>query len=339
MFNKARLKLTLWYLLIIMIISLSFSLFVYKNLTSELDRVEKSQRLRDELRVKLPEGIGEFQFRPFRTFRIDQEVIDETKKRWFFNLFLINLGILGFSSLAGYFLAGRTLRPIKEMIDEQNRFITDASHELRTPLTSLKSEIEVNLRDQKLDLKQSKKILESNLEEVNKLQYLSDNLIKLTQYQKMNANITYQKVEFAEVIKEAVRKVSKLANHKKIVIKTALAGGQVSGEKQSLVELLTILLDNAIKYSRGKSLVQVNSKVSKDSLEIKIKDQGVGINKSDIPYLFDRFYRVDKSRVADGYGLGLSIAKEIVEKHHGEIRVDSKVEKGTTFLIKLPLIN
>lgn len=332
MFEKTRLKLTAWYLLIIMLISVSFSVAIYKSLTSELDRVERMQRQKQQEQFPYP-------IRQLFPRAIDQEIIDETENRLVERLFLTNLGILIFAGAAGYFLAGRTLRPIKEMLDEQNRFITDASHELRTPLTSLKSEIEVNLRDKKLN-SDTKKILESNLEEVNNLQYLSDNLIKLAQYQKSNGNIAFEKVSLSEVVGDAVKKVSAMAKVKQIKIVNDIKDFSVEGDKQSLTELFVILLDNAIKYSSKNKTVNVSNKKIDHSVAIEIKDEGVGIAEENIPHLFDRFYRGDKSRTkegATGYGLGLSIAKQIVGKHHGTIRVESEIDSGTIFTIKLPL--
>ena len=120
--------------------------------------------------------------------------------------------------MAGYFLAGRTLRPIKNMLDEQNRFITDASHELNTPLTSLKTAIEVNLRDKNLSLKKAKDVLKSNLDDVNNLQFLSAELIKLTQYQDQNINLQLGKVLLKDVIEEAIEKVKVLAKKRNIKI-------------------------------------------------------------------------------------------------------------------------
>lgn len=349
MFHKARFKLTAWYLVIIMLISICFSVAIYEILTYELDRVERMQRIRQERQFSITDGGAVVELRPRaqRPPMIDPEIIEETKARLKSMLISINLGILGFSSLAGYFLAGRTLRPIKEMVDEQNRFIADASHELRTPLTSLKSEIEVNLRDKKLNLTDAKKILESNLEEVNNLQYLSDNLIKLTQYQKINGNIVFEKVQLEEVAKEAIKKVANLARRKKITIKNEIKTQMFEADKQSLIELLVILLDNAIKYSEKNTAIEISSSLSGHlgggglkSVVIKVQDQGVGIDKKDLPHLFDRFYRSDKSRTKkgiDGYGLGLSIAKQIVEKHKGVIKVESEVDKGTTIFVYLPL--
>lgn len=267
------------------------------------------------------------------------EVIQEANERLLYILIAINLAIFGLSGAAGYFLAGRTLKPIKEMVDEQNRFITDASHELRTPITSLKSEIEVNLRDKKLTLAGARKLLESNLEEVNNLQYLSDNLIKLAQNQNPGS-IKFEEVSLLEISREALKKVEKLAKRKKITIENNIQNDVLEADSQNLIELFVIFLDNAIKYSAQNTKINLFSKKSGNSVILEVKDQGLGIEKKDIPNLFDRFYRADQSRTkldVNGYGLGLSIAKQIIGKHSGSIEVKSELGKGTTFTIKLPI--
>lgn len=341
MFTKARLKLTAWYLLIIMLVSIFFSIAMYGVLTNELNRVEHIQRLRQERQLSMSELNSiplEFRQRVPRTFMLDPQLIEETKNRLKTILILVNLGILGTSSLAGYFLAGRTLKPIKEMVDEQNRFITDASHELRTPITSLKTEIEVNLRNKNLS-KDAKKLLESNLEDVNSLQSLSDNLIRLTQYQKTNNNIQFKDVSLAEVIEEACKKVSGLAKHRSITVKNQVKNFSLEGDRQSLTELFVIFLDNAIKYSHKNTAILLTSKKTDHFLNVDIKDEGIGIADQDLPHLFDRFYRVDKSRTktdVQGYGLGLSIARQIIDRHNGSIEVESEEGIGTTFSIQLP---
>ena len=342
MFNSARIKLTAWYLLIIMLISISFSVAMYKVLASELDRFERIQRVRIENRLPErnrtipPSGVrGELS----RPFALDPDLVAETKYRLIVFLTAINCAILGISAAAGYFLAGRTLKPIKEMVDEQNRFITDASHELRTPLTSLKSEIEVAQRDKNLTLSEAKELLESNLEEVNNLQILSDNLIKLTQYQKTNNNLALETVSIKSIIDNACKKVAGLAKAKGITIKNDIDDLQVEIEKNTFGELFVILLDNAIKYSPKGGKVFVKSKKTDSQILIEVKDQGAGIDSKDIPHLFDRFYRSDKSRTKSkvaGYGLGLAIAKQIVDKHKGSIKVESEITKGTTFTIQIP---
>ncbi len=337
MFNRARLKLTGYYLLIIMSISILFSVAVYKALTREYNYLSQREVMREgSMRFFPPLAITPLP----RRFQLDPEVLEESRQRVEIVLIIINLIILGLSGVLGYFLAGRTLEPIEEMLSEQNRFITDSSHELRTPLTALRSEIEVALRDKGLSLSEAKKLLQSNLEEVNNLQSLSDNLIKLTQYQKGANHFTLKEVSLSEVVQEAVKKASPLAKNKKIKISTEVKNVQIEGNKQTLIDLLVIFLDNAVKYSYQGKDVTITSERPDHSVVISINDQGIGISKEDLPHIFDRFYRVDKSRTkveASGYGLGLSIAKEIAEKHNGKIWVESQLEKGTTFNIQLPL--
>jgi two-component system, OmpR family, sensor histidine kinase CiaH len=343
MFSNARLKLTGWYLLIIMLISVSFSIVIYRFLTSEINRALNMEKLHQQGAYYPAKKFIFFNNNDEVTRGImitppNTEVLEEAKQRILFLLIVINLGILGLSGVAGYLLAGLTLKPIKKMVDEQNRFITDASHELRTPLTSLRSEIEVNLRDKKLTVKDARKLLESNLEEVNNLQYLSDNLIKLAQTHTPNG-IKFETVSFFDIATEAIRKVEKLAKKKNIDIEKSIEESLLLADRQGLTELLVILLDNAIKYSPENSSINLTSKKSGKNLKIEVKDQGIGIDKKDLPMLFKRFYRADSARSkkdADGFGLGLSIAKDIIEKHNGTIEVKSKPGVGTTFQIKIP---
>ncbi|MCX6794265.1 MAG: HAMP domain-containing sensor histidine kinase [Candidatus Gottesmanbacteria bacterium] len=333
MFRSARIKLTAWYLLIIMLVSVSFSVAMYRVLTSELDRLERVERVRIEHR--LPGGNLIF---------LDPDLLEETKSRVKLILILINLIILAGSAYAGYILAGRTLNPIAEMVDEQNRFITDASHELRTPLTSLKSEIEVNLRDPDISLDQAKSLLKSNLEEVNSLQVLSDGLIRLTQYSTRGGSALGgqkgQDVSLEVDAKEAIRKVTNAAKEKKITIANDIHNTNLQGNRTALTELLVIFLDNAIKYSQKQKTIHLTGRKSDGKIIIEITDQGFGIDEKDIPHLFDRFYRADKSRTKTGipgYGLGLSIARQIIDQHNGTIRVHSELKKGTTFTVELPI--
>jgi len=343
MFQSARIKLTIWYTLIIMLISLSFSLAIYKVLGSELDRLDRTQRLRIE------RGLPE---RPFltpstdldqripRRFFLDPELLKETRERLGLILALINLVILAISAASGYFLSGRTLKPIKEMVEEQNRFITDASHELRTPLTTLKTEIEVNLRNKKLSVEEAKAILKSNLEEVNNLQVLSDDLIKLTRYQPEKNVLTLVEVTSKQLFDEAVKKIVNQSEAKKIKINTIGEELKFEGNRKTLVELLIILLDNAIKYSPGQSEIKLEAEKVDGSIFLHVSDQGVGIEEKDLPHIFDRFYRADRSRTkieVSGYGLGLSIARKIAERHGGSIRVKSKINSGSVFTVELPL--
>ncbi len=332
MFQSARLKLTAWYLTRIMAISILFRMVLYRAFTQEVDRSLRVQQFRiyqsenpDTLFIQPPPP--------------DPQVFQEASNRIKITLVLINFSIFVFAGGAGYFLAGRTLKPIQEMVDEQNRFITDASHELRTPLTALRSEIEVNLRDKKLALQDAKRLLASNLEEVENLQILSDNLLELAQFQKPNDNPQSTTVVLTEIIDDAIRKVNPLAKEKDITIQKQSDNYRLHGDKQSFVQLFVILLENAIKYSQPKTVVTVTASSFERTIQVMITDQGIGIDKKDIPHIFDRFYRADTSRTkqaVSGYGLGLSIAKKIVAIYKGSVNVKSEKGKGTTFTIQLP---
>jgi signal transduction histidine kinase len=131
-----------------------------------------------------------------------------------------------------------------------------------------------------------------------------------------------------------------MAKKKNIMFEIDTIDGEVIGDKQSLVEVFVNLFDNAIKYSDAKTKVTVSSKVRKHTSIVSVKDQGLGIAENDLPHIFDRFYRADKSRSqADGHGLGLSIAKKIVTAHNGSITVESIHKKGTTFILTFPLVS
>lgn len=341
-FHYARLKLTAWYLLIIMSLSIIFSVFIFKAWTIEIDRFERAQRFFIERRlqegslpVPPPDGRRAFLF---NGDQMNPELIAETKQRILLMLIAANAGILVITGGLGYFLAGRTLKPIREMIDEQNRFITDASHELKTPLTALRSEFEVAILDEnKLQLKEAKHLIKSGVEEIVNLQVLAENLIELTQQQKKIGSLKTEDASLLEVIEAALKRVVPLARKRQIAINNQVDDFVLEGETQSLTELFVILLDNAIKYSAEHTEIILTSKRTDHHIQIEVIDKGMGIDEKDIPHVFDRFYRADKSRSkTPGYGLGLSIAKKIIETHKGSISVESKINKGTKFIVKLP---
>lgn len=351
MFQQARIKLTAFYLLIIMTISIVFSLLVFQTLTMELVRSLRIQAWRtipDENLGPIPpnyqifprsELFGGRLFRGEPPESIHSEVFEEAKQRVAFRLILLNLGILLFSGGAGYYLAGRTLKPIGEMVSEQKKFIADASHELRTPLAALKTEIEVSLRDKNLKIKEAREQLFSNLEEVNKLKSLTDYFLKLSSYEKDNFVLSTEQFLLNQLLKDVLRAFRPRVKEKKIEIVEKIEPVEIAANKVSLFELFSVLIDNALKYSPEKSRIKVNLWSENNKAVVKIQDFGIGIKEEDLPHVFDRFYRADQSRnkkQIDGYGLGLSIAKNIVELHRGEIKVESEENKGTIFTITLP---
>lgn len=337
MFKEARIKLTGWYLLIIMVISLGFSLAIYAGINSELIRIDNLQKARQN-NVDTISGFLRQNGLPLpaEIQSIESETVEQARLRIVSALGLINVSILVVSGLGGYLLAGLTLDPISKMVRRQKEFIGNASHELRTPLTSLKTEIEVALRDKKMNANDFKELLKSNLEDVNNMQRLSNYLLELNKYENSETKIDITKVDLAEAVGLAIKKVEPVAVKKKIKIVSKLQKTKVNGNSDALMELSTILIDNAIKYSGKSKKIEVKTK-NKGVLEVK--DFGIGIPEADLPHIFERFYRseVSRSKVKiDGYGLGLSIAKSIIDKLGGRIKINSKIGQGTTFTVYIP---
>ena len=334
MFKQARLKLTAWYLLIIMVISISFSALIYQLISSEINRFADSQRNRFEKQFIINNNP-----RPPQII-IDDDLIAESKQRLLVNLLIINGFIILTSGSLSYFLAGRTLRPIQKMTEDQKQFISDASHELKTPITSLKTMLEVSLRDPNLNLIESKKVLADSIYATNQLKTLSDSLLELNHLKSNGSSFKLESVSIKNLMSEAIKKISAAAADKKIIIKIKTIEGKITVDSQKIEELFLIILDNALKYSPKDSQIKFIAFKTRKNVIFKIIDQGIGISNKDLPHIFDRFYRADNARTKNGisgYGLGLSIAKKIVEQHHGSISVQSTLKQGSIFKIILSL--
>lgn len=335
MFILARRKLTAWYLLILMSVSISFSIVIYRGMIDEIDRFTQMQRLRIERRFD-EAGIS----RPSLSF--DYEMIREAKEHIIITFISINGFIFIVMGGLSYFLAGKTLQPIQDMMEEQNRFVSDASHELKTPLTAMKSSLEVYVRDPRLSLSEAKQVLLDNIEEVNRLQSLSESLLTLSENFISKGSLMFIKLYPKTFILKAYNQVKHGANKKQIKINIAsLPNRAIQGNENKCIELFTIVLENAIKYSAQKTSISLSGVIVKKGVEFRVIDKGIGIADKDIPHVFDRFYRADSARSKEevgGYGLGLSIAKKIVDLHKGTIHIESTINYGTTVIIWLPIV-
>lgn len=337
MFHRRSLKLAALYLGIIMFISLFFSFTVYRLATVELDRGIRGPMPAFDNRYgdELPQQARNF-------LRQDAVRRSEDAKEHVRNqLIIINIAILVGAGFLSYYLAARTLRPIEEAHEAQSRFTGDASHELRTPIAAMRSEIEVALMDPKLKLSEAKKLLRSNLEELDKLTALSEGLLKLSRNE--HGSLELKPTSVDKTIKEAIDRISSKADSKHINIdyKTPV-NMNVLADADSLTELLVIILDNAIKYSPENSSIEVAAGLQRKRALISVTDHGVGILETDAQHIFDRFYRADSARSktqAGGYGIGLSIAKQIADAHNGNINVTSTPGEGSTFTVNLPAVS
>lgn len=325
------------YLVILMSISFLFSFGLYQISSDELQKGIRKPNSNIEFVLRKLSGTDVDDIRKtLGTLRANQ--LKDAENRLRANLVLINLFILVSGGLLSYVLARRTLEPIERAHEAQSRFTADASHELRTPIAAMKLETEVTLSDPKLNAKDARQQLESNIEELDKLTALTENLLHLA---RMGAEkIELSTVTIEDVVEAAQKRVEPKATEKKITIKrTGSKKITAMANEIALTEAVSTILDNAIKYSPNESEVIINTKKTSKHVKITIADKGIGILPTDIPFLFDRFYRADASRTEShkhGFGIGLSIAQAAVEAHGGKIKVESKPNKGSSFSIILP---
>ncbi len=330
MFKSATFKLTMWYLALVMAISLVFSVVVYHVGTNEL-----AQGLRGQTE-RIYTNFPVFDNSPF--LRPGKELTNG-QHRLLARLVLLNILVLAGAGFASYWLARRTLEPIEAAHEQQKRFTADVSHELRTPLTALKMGSEVALMDTGASKAELRQALASNIEEANKLDSLINSLLRLTRLDADEVRQSFAPLNTTAVTSEALQHVQHSADAKHIELINETKNISISGDKDSLVQLLVILLDNAIKYSPDGSSITFSSKTSGQVATMSVKDQGVGIEPAALERVFDRFYRADASRSrggSDGFGLGLSIAKMIADLHNGTITLNSRVGSGTTATLTLP---
>lgn len=329
MFRSAALKLTLWYLAIIMFISILFSFSLYHVSSSELSRnVNRQISYFNNL-------LGPEESRSYGRLRL--RLLSEDLAKFKAKLVLFNFIVLLGGGAASYWLARRTLDPIEKALDAQSRFASDASHELRTPLAAIQTENEVALRNKSLTKTEAIDLLKSNLEEVGKLKMLSEGLLRLAAGNGRLENS--QPIKLKPLLETAAARYQKAANAKKIRIIITAGDQTVIGDRNSLIELFSVFIDNAIKYSPARKDIKVGVKRQGNKVAIKIEDKGIGIKQTEMPYIFERFYQTEASRHKDqpgGYGLGLAIAKNIVEAHRGHIQVSSVQGKKTAFTVFLP---
>lgn len=320
MFHSATLKLTGWYLLILMTLSLLFSVAIYQITAGEInDRLNQI-----ETSLRLPRDYG---FDDLRTTQLQ-----EAEGNLVVGLIYINLLILSAGGVGSYYLAKRTIRPIEEAHEAQSRFTSDASHELRTPLAAMKTEIEVALRDPNLSKDEMHELLESNLEEVNKLTRLSHTLLQLSKLDYDNVEREVCDVNIA--VGDAIRSFE--VTGRTMIFSPYASALHVMSTLGSVEELAMILIDNALKYSPQDSRVQVTISRKSGKALIAVKNSGKGIPSAQLPHIFDRFYRADNSRTngsRNGYGLGLSVAKKIVDINDAELTATSVEDGMTTFTL------
>ena len=330
-------RLAISYLVIIMVMIVGFSVVFYNTSISQLNR-------------QLPPGSiyrGSGMSRGLDNPALHDSIegflrqrITEGQDALLLRLIYLNIIGLVVGGFISYYLARYTLKPIEQAMEAQSRFISDASHELRTPLTSIQTTNEVALRRKSMTVAEAKEVISSNIEEIDKLKRLSDGLLTLASQN--NTKKKPKAISLQDIVSDALNQVVGIALEKNINFEDSSPKINVLAERQTLTQAVVILLDNAIKYSEPNKSIFIGGSKKNSAAYLTVRDEGPGIRATDQDHIFDRFYRSDSARnktAQNGYGLGLSIAKKIIEQHHGKISVESALGKGSTFTIKLPLAN
>lgn len=262
--------------------------------------------------------------------------LEQTSEKNEGQIALVMICFWGISLFASLFLARLSVKPLLESMQKQKAFVENASHELRTPLAVLQNRLETLFRKPEATIMESSESIASSLDEVRNMKLLTTNLLNIArrddglkpEIDEIDPRFFDQTFSNFEIIAEENAKVFRGENRVDKII---------SSDKILLKQLMTILYDNALKYTDEDGEIGFKVQLKDKNLLIKVLDNGPGIPDEDKKRIFDRFYRVDKARTRQkgGFGLGLSLAKQIVEAFKGNIQVRDNKPRGTIFEVKL----
>ncbi len=265
--------------------------------------------------------------------------LDYGREMGSFRVFLATSAGVGFIGLLAVLLllivlSGRIVKPFSENYEKQKQFITDAGHELKTPLTIIDADADVL----EMDIGENEWIHDIK-NQTKRLAQLTNSLILLA---RMEEQPKMEKIEFpiSDLTEEVVETFQALAKtHNKTISGQIEPMLSMNGDEKAVRQLITILLDNAVKYSDDRGKIEVSLKKQKNTIHLGVFNTAEFISREDLAHLFDRFYRADKSRNSrtGGYGLGLSIASAIVNTHRGKITASTQDEKSLLITVSFPL--
>ncbi len=243
--------------------------------------------------------------------------------------------------LIGNVILLQNITEYKELDFAKTNFVANISHELKTPISSIKMSIQLLENNKIGDLNnEQKNLLESISDDANRLLNITKELLNITEVESGTIQLSLMPVSLSEIIEYAINATKNSASQKNISIKFAYTEPlpKIMADSEKMAWVLTNLISNAIRYSHENSSIIVSSSIIDDKIKIAVTDSGQGIPPQYISKIFDRYFRIPGSK-KEGTGLGLSISKEFIEAQGGSIEVESDFAKGSTFSIKIPLIN
>lgn len=259
-----------------------------------------------------------------------------------YTFLIVSAGMLFVIFFISKFFANKAIDPIKEAFHKQKQFIADASHELKTPLAVINTNVDVLLANDTDTIRNQSKWLLYIQSEVERMGKLTNDLLYLTRMEYSDAKAIFSKVNLSDAIESVILTMEAVIFENSIFLDYNIQPElMVNGNSEQLKQVAMILLDNALKYTNQNGKVNISLKKYNNNAVLSISNTGIGIPPENLPKIFDRFYRVDKSRSREsgGYGLGLAIAKSIVEQHTGKISVTSVLNDVTTFTVEIPISN
>jgi signal transduction histidine kinase len=294
-------------------------------------------KLRDGTPVRLltysvPSGSG------FSLLQMGKSVSEQQR---LLNQFLSGMGLAGglivvLLGVGSWWLAGRYLRSAQKSWDMQQSFIANASHELRAPLTLIRASSEVVMRQTEPDSRQAG-LLKNITDECDHMSQIVEDLLLISKLDSHQVKLDLSEVEMADLLGEIQRQFEPLVNTNNVNLVIKNNRGIVKGDRLRLRQVLIILLDNALRFTQVGGLIELSSQPSGRMVTVTVRDNGKGIPEEHLEHLFERFYRVNSGKNDDhGNGLGLSIAKSLVETHGGTIHISSQVAEGTCVTLTLP---
>ncbi|WP_340031451.1 HAMP domain-containing sensor histidine kinase [Paenibacillus sp. FSL K6-1122] len=239
--------------------------------------------------------------------------------------------------LSRYF-ANRSISPVREAFEKQKQFIGDASHELKTPLAIINTNADVLLANQEDTIANQAKWLHYIKSETERMTGLTNDLLYLTQMDDSRSTMIHAKFNMSDAVESIILPMEAVIFEKNISLDYNIEPNlTVHGNSEQIKQVILILLDNAVKYSGPKGAVNVTLQKQNNDVMLAVSNTGEGIAPEHLDRIFDRFYRTDSSRARKhgGHGLGLAIARSIVDQHKGEVYARSVVGEGATFYVRL----